>query len=209
LQQQREHDTTLFPTPAVSLETLLAHFKGYYDNPTRPLTEAQYQEGRTILTRYWEAHRGHFPIPYLLEEKFSLHVGPFLIGGRIDRVDETPDGYEIVDYKLSQPRFIRPDPLQLDIYQLGLREKTGQVAKKLSFYYLRTGETESIEADSPTGAQTRVRALCRDINREQEFRPHEGAWCTTCDFQEFCPVKAKTPRPVPTNSRLQQLGFDF
>src|SRR5919108_1280882 len=54
----------LFPAPAASLETLLSHFTGYYDNPTRPLTEQQYQEGKVLLTRYWEAHRGQFPTPY-------------------------------------------------------------------------------------------------------------------------------------------------
>jgi RecB family exonuclease len=41
------------------------------------------------------------PPPYLLEEKFTLHVGPFLLAGRFDRVDITPEGYEILDYKLS------------------------------------------------------------------------------------------------------------
>src|SRR5712692_1248188 len=127
----------LFPPVAVSLAALLAHFKGYYDNPTRPLTEDQYQEGRALLTRYWEAHRGQFPTPYLLEETFNLHVGPFLLTGRFDRVDETPDGYELIDYKLSQRSPLPPDPFQLDVYQLGFHEKTGQEVKKLSFYYLR------------------------------------------------------------------------
>src|SRR5438094_7468170 len=42
--------------PVVSLEMLLSHLKGYYNNPTRPLTEAQYKEGRELLTRYWQAH---------------------------------------------------------------------------------------------------------------------------------------------------------
>lgn len=199
----------LFAGPAVSLETLLAHLKGYYDNPTRPLTEQQYQEGRQLLTRYWEAHRGRFPTPYLLEEKFTLHVGPFALTGRIDRVDDTPDGFEIIDYKLAQRSVIAPDPLQLDVYQLGFHAATGEAAKKLSFYYLRTGQKETVEADKPEAAQARVRALCRDISREQTFEPHEGAWCSTCDFQEFCPVKARSPRPLPASGRATQLGFDF
>jgi RecB family exonuclease len=101
LKSQPAAKDVLFPLAAVSLDTLLAHFKGYYDNPTRPLTENQYQEGRVLLTRYWEAHRAQFPSPYLLEEKFTLHVGPFLLAGRFDRVDITPEGYEILDYKLS------------------------------------------------------------------------------------------------------------
>jgi RecB family exonuclease len=207
--KQQTNDTAMFPSPALSLETLLVHFKGYYDNPTRPLTEAQYKEGRELLTRYWQANRGQFPTPYLLEEAFKLHVGPFLMAGRFDRVDDTPDGYEIIDYKLSHRSPVPPEPLQLDIYQLGFHAKTGQEAKKLSFYYLRLGEKESVAADKLTTAQTRVRALCRDISREQEFRPHEGAWCSTCDFQEFCPAKTRNPRPVPATGRATQLGFDF
>src|SRR4051812_36127910 len=115
---KQPNDNGLSSPTAVSLETLLAHFKGDYENPTRPLTETQYQEGRALLTRYWEAHRGQFPTPYLLEESFKLHVGPFLLAGRFDRVDDTPAGYEILDYKLSQRSVVPPDPLQLNIYQL-------------------------------------------------------------------------------------------
>src|SRR5262245_58612134 len=66
LKPPQTHENTLSPPAASSLETLLSYFKGYYDNPTRPLSERQYEEGRTLLTRYWEAHRGHFPTPYLL-----------------------------------------------------------------------------------------------------------------------------------------------
>jgi RecB family exonuclease len=208
-QQAGQAGRDLFPSPAVSLAALLSYFKGYYENPTRPLSESQYQQGRALLTRYWEAHRGQFPTPYLLEEKFSLHVGPFLLTGRFDRVDETQAGYEIIDYKLSHRSLGLPDPLQFDVYQLGFHEKTGAEAKKLSFYYLRSGQKESVEADSLNAAQTRVRALCHDIGREQEFRPHEGVWCASCDFQEFCPAKARNPRPVPAGGRARQLGFDF
>jgi RecB family exonuclease len=209
LKNQQAAKDALFLPAAISLDTLLSYFKGYYDNPTQPLTESQYREGRALLTRYWEAHRGQFPTPYLLEEKFSLHVGPFLLAGRFDRVDITPEGYEIIDYKLSHRSPMPPDPLQLDVYQLGFHAKTGEVAKKLSFYYLRSGQKESVEADELTAAHARARALCRDVSREQEFRPHEGAWCASCDFQEFCPAKAKSPRPVPAGGRARQLGFDF
>ena len=47
------------------------------------------------------------------------------------------------------------------------------------------------------------------IDREQEFRLHEGRWCASCDFQEFYPAKTKNPRPVPTGGRTRQLGFEF
>src|SRR2546426_5402989 len=124
LKQPQTHENALPQPAATSLETLLSYFKGYYDNPTRPLTESQYQEGRALLTRYWEAHRGQLPAPSLLEEKFSLHGGPSFLAGRFDRVDETPEGYEIIDYTLSHRNPLPPDPLQLDVYQLGFHAKT-------------------------------------------------------------------------------------
>jgi RecB family exonuclease len=142
----------LFSTETASLATLLAHFQGYADNPLRPLTEQQVQEGKGVLTRYWEAHRGKFPPPYLLEEKFKVHVGPFLLAGRIDRVDATAAGYEILDYKLSQRGVVAPDPLQLDVYQLGFQAVSGQAAQRVSFYYLRTGQKETVEAEAPAAA---------------------------------------------------------
>ena len=120
-----------------------------------------------------------------------------------------PAGYEILDYKLSQRSVVAPDPLQLDVYQLGFQAVSGQAAKRVSFYYLRTGQKETVEAAAPLAAQARVRALCRDLSREQAFQPQEGIWCAQCDFQEFCPAKARQPRALPAQNKLQQLGFNF
>src|SRR5262245_9915946 len=86
LKEHNSREIMLFPASPGSLDTLLSLFKEYYDNPTHPLTDQQYHEGRELLKRYWEAYRGQFPKPYLLEEKFTLHVGPFLLTGRIDQI---------------------------------------------------------------------------------------------------------------------------
>ncbi len=148
-------------------------------------------------------------MPYLLEEPFTLHVGSFVLAGHFDRVDITPEGYEIIDYKLSPRNPIVPEPLQFDVYQLGFHAKTGEEAAKLSFYYLRLAKKESVEKDDLEAARARVRVLCRELSRDQEFHPQEGRWCASCDFQEFCPAKSRNPKPVPTRGRARQLGFDF
>jgi RecB family exonuclease len=208
--QQHYQEGAALPLPeAGSLATLLAHFQGYADNLLRPLTDEQVREGQALLTRYWEAHRGQFPPPYLLEEKFTVHVGPFLLTGRIDRIDATSAGYEILDYKLSQRSVVAPDPLQLDVYQLGFQALSGRAASQVSFYYLRSGQKETVEADPPLAARARVRAVCGEISRERAFAPQAGGWCARCEFQEFCPAKARRPRALPVQSKLQQLGFDF
>ena len=51
LQHHQREGTGVFPPETVALATLLAHFKSYYDNPLRPLTEQQYQEGTVLLKR--------------------------------------------------------------------------------------------------------------------------------------------------------------
>ena len=129
-------------------------------------------------------------------------MGPFVLQGRIDRVDKTPAGFEIIDYKLAHRHIVPPDPLQLDVYQLGFHSLSGESAKELSFYYLRTGQKETVTADTPAAAQARIRAACRDISREQEFAPKEGSWCTSCDYREFCPIQSRTPERFPQDLAL-------
>ena len=43
-----------------TVDTLLDFYKGYYQNPTRLSTDAQYVEGRKLLTRYYDSPRGQF-----------------------------------------------------------------------------------------------------------------------------------------------------
>ena len=59
------------------------------------------------------------------ERGFSFKLGPHLVRGRVDRVDELPDGsFELIDYKTGRPKSeddLRDD-VQLSLYQLAARE---------------------------------------------------------------------------------------
>lgn len=61
-------------------------------------------------------------------------------------MDELEDGHEMIDYKLSRRRSRSPDPLQLHLYQLGLRAETSYTASRRSFYDLRSNRKSIIEA---------------------------------------------------------------
>ncbi|MGN6816355.1 MAG: PD-(D/E)XK nuclease family protein, partial [Solirubrobacterales bacterium] len=63
--------------------------------------ELQYRErAREALRRYWERERTAEGEPVWLERKFDFKVGPHHVRGRVDRVDQLPDGdYELIDYK--------------------------------------------------------------------------------------------------------------
>ena len=90
-----------------------------------------------------------------------------------------------------------------------LHKHAGKLATSLSFYYLRANKKLSLEPGTLEEAQSRVRVVARNIIKEQAFQPHEGTWCTTCDYVEFCPAKKQRPKPVPVTQRAMQIPFDF
>lgn len=205
LQTHHEGITRDLDPPSGSLEALLVCWDREGCPPHRLLSNVQYQEGRQLLLRYWEAHSGLFPRPLLVEAPFAFRVGPFRLRGRFDRVDELEGGHEMIDYKLSRRGSLPPDPLQLHLYQLGLQAETGCTASRLSFYDLRSNRKSTIEACDPEESSARIRGLCRSVSTERRFEPSEGVWCDSCDHQEYCPVKTARPRPVLTLRRPEQL----
>jgi len=78
--------------------------------------------------------------PYRIEEPFQLVLGGRVIRGRIDAVYQTPDGFEVVDWKTH--RAPTADPLQLAIYRLACAELVEVPPEQVSaaFLYVRTGE---------------------------------------------------------------------
>lgn len=193
--------------PLGSLEALLRCWDHAVLSPHRALSTTHHLEGRRLLTRYWEAQAGQCRRPYLVEAPLAFNVGPFRLGGRIDRVDECEDGYEMIDYKLSHRTLFPPDPLQLCLYQLGLHAQAGCTARRLSFYELRSNRTSTIEACDPEESAARIRGLCRTISVERQYAPSEGVWCHSCDHHEYCPAKTTQPRSVSAGRRPEQLDL--
>lgn len=193
--------------PSDSLEALLVCWDREGRSPHRLLSTVQYQEGRQLLIRYWEAHGGRFLRPLLVEAPFTFRVGPFRLRGRFDRVDELEDGHEMIDYKLSRRGLLPPDPLQLHLYQLGLHAETGFTASRLSFYDLRSNRKSTIETCDPEESTARIRGLCRAISAERRFESSEGVWCDSCDHREYCPAMTAHPRLVSAWPRPQQLDL--
>jgi len=189
-----------------SLDALLDAFARQAEAPGR-LTAAQCDDGRRLLIAYWRAHEGRLRVPRLVEAPFTVSVGPFRLIGRMDRVDGGDGDYEIVDYKLSRRVTGPPDLLQAYLYQLGLQALTGQRATRVSFYYLRPQQAVATALGPLAEAEDRIRGLCRAIAGEQAFAPTEGPWCASCDEQELCPAKTRSPRAVLAERRPRQLAL--
>lgn len=140
-----------------------------------------------FLNSYWAAT----PRAILfLEKKFSFKIGPDIIKGTIDRVDQLEDGnLEVIDYKTGQSKskLEFKDKRQLILYQLFLEEFLGKKVSYLSYYYIESGEKLSF-----TATEKEIAKLQLEVNKEiaaikkRDFAPTPSIMCKFCDFNAIC-----------------------
>lgn len=109
--------------------------------------------------------------------------------GKLDRVDETPEGLHIIDYKTSKEE--REDEWQLPMYAVMARRHFEKPVAKLSYVFLETGSWISVPANAAREAWTiaRVEQIVQSMPHSQE----KSAWvcsdpngCRHCDYlKEF------------------------
>ena len=83
--------------------------------------------------------------PVQIEAPFSLLLGGQQFVGRIDAVFQTPEGFEVVDWKTNKQA--TADELQLAIYRLAWAELRGIDPATVTgaFYYVRLGEVKRFD----------------------------------------------------------------
>lgn len=109
--------------------------------------------------------------------------------GKIDRVDETPEGLHIIDYKTSREE--REDEWQLPMYAVMGHRFFGKPVAKLSYVFLETGSWNSVPANPAREAWTIARV--QQIVDTMPHSPNREDWvcrdadgCTHCDYlKEF------------------------
>jgi DNA helicase-2/ATP-dependent DNA helicase PcrA len=181
-----------------SFDELLKIYEGvwiedwYKDKQQR---EEYYVKGKEILRTFYTSHEGVWNVPVTLEGSFKIKVGDYLINGRIDRIDQLPDGsLEIIDYKTGKPKekIVGDDKDQLLIYQIATEElpqyhHLGKT-QKLTFYYLNDNSQISF-----VGTEKELSALkeklIETINqiRSGDFTPTPSAFvCGSCPYKDIC-----------------------
>jgi len=137
------------------------------------------------------------------EQSFEIKIGPTVVGGRIDRIDERPDGtVAIVDYKTGKARDQEnaDESLQLSLYAIAAQEKWGYRVGALVFYNLEENvpvSTSRSEAEL-LATRGRVEAASQSI-AEGKFDAHPGIHCNFCAYRSLCPVKEKR---IPRRSEV-------
>ena len=149
-----------------------------------------------MLTRY--VGRVSAAPPYVLETElsFSFDLDDVRISGKIDRIDDTETGKEVVDYKTSKRSSPAKKSIQLSVYSLYLQQcEDGVVAgipDKATLYFLRDEEqpeqSHSFSENELEVTKENIAGVARGI-RGGKFEPSVGFHCDWCDYKTLaCPA---------------------
>ena len=133
-----------------------------------------------------------------VEKEFVWTLGSHDVRGKIDRIDQGPDGaYELIDYKTGPdsptPARVAAD-LQLRFYALGALRGLGIRSATLTMDCVTAGERVSAAYD-PGGEG----ALAADISAaaaaiEAGVSAPDTSFCPRCDFRHDCAYSTERSR---------------
>ena len=156
--------------------------------------ELQFRERAvTSLRRYHARESSSVASPKWVERKFDFQLGQHHLRGRVDRVDELPQGgYELIDYKTGAPKPKREleTDVQLAIYRLAARESWKLDGAAGSYWYVLDDEKVAV-GSSPDDLE-RVEGTVVEVGEGilgQDFEPRPSpVICAWCDFKLICPA---------------------
>jgi DNA helicase-2/ATP-dependent DNA helicase PcrA len=184
-----------------SLEDFLLAFDNAWRNEgflTREHEEQRKRAGVAALTRFYHEEEASGQKPTDVEREFGFNLGLDRVRGRFDRVDETPEGLVIVDYKSSDVTDQKKadqrakESLQLKIYALAQHKMTGRLPARVELRFLESGLAgrHTPTLDDLAIAREAIQEAARGIRqREFEATPEYQA-CRYCPYNQICPSTA-------------------
>jgi DNA helicase-2/ATP-dependent DNA helicase PcrA len=172
-------------------------FVGFID---REHEEQRFAAGKAALKQFYEREEISGILPASVEKSFRFPVGPNIVAGRWDRLDEQDGRAVIIDYKSSNVRDQKKADreagisLQLAIYALAYASKYGRPPDEVQLHFLESGLIGRAEKNEDDLEKTRETILkVADGIRAQNFTatPTYLA-CQYCAYRQTCPYTAKS-----------------
>ena len=184
-----------------SLEDFLRAFDDAWRNEgflTREHEEQRKQAGVDALTRFYHEEEASGQKPQGVEGEFLFALGPTRVRGRFDRVDDTPEGVVIVDYKSSdvtEPKTADKrarESLQLKMYALAHQQATGELPARVELRFLESGLAGR---HVPTAwdlddARAAIEEAAAGIRARQFEATPDYQTCRYCAYNQVCPSTA-------------------
>ena len=130
--------------------------------------------------------------PFQVEAYIQVRIAPDVtLFGRMDRIDEEPDGtLHIVDYKTgSLPGDV--DASQLHLYAIMVESKLERTVSRASFWYLDDGSvwTTELTPQDKERALSGALAAGKEMQREERFEPTVAPHCAHCPYLYACTMR--------------------
>ena len=158
--------------------------------PDKATLQKYYDGGLKSLKIFFDNFQKEQPQVKFLEYPFSLKITPEIwLKGSIDRVDETPEGLRLIDYKTGagKAELKSDDKEQLLIYQLAAQTLLRQPVKELVFDYLEEGREVAFLGKEKEIEKIKEKIIkVVDEIKQGDFSPKPGELCKFCDFNYIC-----------------------
>lgn len=191
-------------TLSPSLEQALDYFatrwnSDVFDSPSEE--RAAFSQGVQMIQKYYQDNDISQVTVLDLESPFRIDIGDdddrHAVSGIIDRIDKTPLGYEIIDYKTSRKMPSQQDidnDIQLSIYLKAFLDRYPKERERLdtitvSLYFLKHGV--KLSSTRTTAQLEQVERLFLDVIHEiadSAFAPMLSPLCDWCGYKKICPM---------------------
>lgn len=159
-----------------------------------------YEQAEQMLMRFADSYLREKSQTIAIETPFQFRLAAVTAGGRIDRIDQLPDGrIEVIDYKtgstIPDAKKLRDD-LQLTFYALAATEIKEGIFNRtpedvvLSLFYLDDNKKISTTRtkDQLEAAKEKILKLVSDIE-VSTYHCTGGIFCENCEYKMLCSAR--------------------
>ena len=181
----------------VSSDDLLKKFESKWEASgflSREHEEQRFEEGRQAIARFFNRAEKEAAVPAFIEKKFKFDFEGDAIIGRFDRVDTSPSGDVIIDFKTSdifkqeEADDRAKKSTQLAVYALAWQTLTGKLPARVELHFVDSGIVGSVVPGEKMIEKIKdvIRASAEGI-RNCNFGPNpQYLSCNYCPFLNIC-----------------------
>jgi len=196
----QEAGQKLIESSELKIDDLTASFEKQWAGVSLPdpdRKERLRSRGRELLERFMRMQEARTGRPVEIEKGFSIPLndisdqpGP-KITGRIDRIDSTPEGLEVIDYKTGKKSSADlKNDLQLPIYAMACQNLFRQLPARVRYMFLGddSQHEQSFTPEEIESVRGEIGAVVEQISRS-DFVATPGQHCQYCAYARLCPAK--------------------